>query len=160
MCAKSKSLQSQTPYPYLDREAWRAAVHGVAKSQIRLSNWTELNYPYSLFWWLCLWCLKVWFVICYLFCSLVKVSYLLWFFLSIINTLILHQISSNGYIRSLLHSDSLVCYFWWFLLKAICFFIICFKGTLWGLVLRYSPLERISHGLCQASEGLDNSGSL
>ena len=24
-----------------DREAWRAAVHGVAKSQTRLSNWTE-----------------------------------------------------------------------------------------------------------------------
>ena len=24
----------------MDREAWRAAVHGVAKSQIRLSNWT------------------------------------------------------------------------------------------------------------------------
>ena len=27
----------------IDREAWRAAVHGVAKSQTRLSNWTELN---------------------------------------------------------------------------------------------------------------------
>ena len=27
----------------LDREAWRAAVHGVAKSQTRLSNRTELN---------------------------------------------------------------------------------------------------------------------
>ena len=25
-----------------DREAWYAAVHGVAKSQTRLSNWTEL----------------------------------------------------------------------------------------------------------------------
>ena len=27
----------------MDREAWRAAVHGVAKSQTRLSNSTELN---------------------------------------------------------------------------------------------------------------------
>ena len=27
----------------MDREAWRAAVHGVAKSLTRLSDWTELN---------------------------------------------------------------------------------------------------------------------
>ena len=27
----------------MDREAWRAAVHGVTKNQIWLSNWTELN---------------------------------------------------------------------------------------------------------------------
>ena len=26
-----------------DREAWRAAVHGVAKSRTWLSNWTDLN---------------------------------------------------------------------------------------------------------------------
>ena len=26
----------------MDREAWRAAVHGVAKSRTRLSDWTEL----------------------------------------------------------------------------------------------------------------------
>ena len=29
----------------MDREAWRAAVHGVAKSWTRLSDWTELKYP-------------------------------------------------------------------------------------------------------------------
>ena len=27
----------------MDREAWRAAIHGVVKSQTRLSDWTELN---------------------------------------------------------------------------------------------------------------------
>ena len=29
----------------MDREAWRAAVHGVAKSWTWLSDWTELNWP-------------------------------------------------------------------------------------------------------------------
>ena len=28
----------------MDREVWHAAVHGVTKSQIRLSDWTELNH--------------------------------------------------------------------------------------------------------------------
>ena len=27
----------------MDREAWRAAIHGVTKSRTRLSDWTELN---------------------------------------------------------------------------------------------------------------------
>ena len=41
----------------MDREAWRAVVHGVAKSWTRLSKWTELNWclfasvpPTALFW--------------------------------------------------------------------------------------------------------------
>ena len=38
----------------MDREAWRAAIHGVAKSQTRLSNWTELNWILCKhFWILC-----------------------------------------------------------------------------------------------------------
>ena len=32
----------------MDREAWRAVVHGVAKNQTRLSNWTELNWKNDL----------------------------------------------------------------------------------------------------------------
>ena len=31
----------------IDREAWRAAIHGVAKSQTRLSDWTELKLDLS-----------------------------------------------------------------------------------------------------------------
>ena len=30
----------------MDREAWRATVYGVTKSQTWLSNWTELNWSY------------------------------------------------------------------------------------------------------------------
>ena len=35
----------------MDKEAWRAVVHGVAKSQTRLSNWIELNWlwPMTIF---------------------------------------------------------------------------------------------------------------
>ena len=29
----------------MDREAWRAAIHGIIKSRTRLSDWTELNWP-------------------------------------------------------------------------------------------------------------------
>ena len=30
----------------MDRKAWPAAVHGVAKSWTQLTDWTELNFPY------------------------------------------------------------------------------------------------------------------
>ena len=32
----------------MDRESWRAPVHGVAKSRTRLSDWNELKWPYHL----------------------------------------------------------------------------------------------------------------
>ena len=31
----------------MDREAWRAVIHGVEKSQTRLSDWSELNWTES-----------------------------------------------------------------------------------------------------------------
>ena len=31
----------------MDREAWRAVIHGVTKSRTRLSDWTELKCPVS-----------------------------------------------------------------------------------------------------------------
>ena len=31
----------------MDREAWRAVVHGVTKSWTRLSDWTELNWTWT-----------------------------------------------------------------------------------------------------------------
>ena len=33
----------------MDREAWRAAIHGVTMSRTRLSNWTELNWVLTLY---------------------------------------------------------------------------------------------------------------
>ena len=33
----------------MDREAWRAAIHGVTKSWKQLSNWTELNWTTQLY---------------------------------------------------------------------------------------------------------------
>ena len=36
----------------MDREAWRAVIHGVAKSQTRLSDWTELNLKIIFRFWL------------------------------------------------------------------------------------------------------------
>ena len=36
----------------MDREAWRAAIHGVAKSRTRLSNWTESNV--GIYTWMCM----------------------------------------------------------------------------------------------------------
>ena len=35
-----------------DREAWRAAIHGVAKSRTRLSNWSDLMYTVLVFFFL------------------------------------------------------------------------------------------------------------
>ena len=39
----------------MDREAWRAANHGVAKSRTQLSNWTELNWINYVWNDICIW---------------------------------------------------------------------------------------------------------
>ena len=39
----------------MDSEAWRAAIHGVAKSWTRLSDWTELNWITTLWWFFAIW---------------------------------------------------------------------------------------------------------
>ena len=40
----------------MDREAWRAAIHGVAKSWTWLSDWTELNWKLNSSWQGLRWC--------------------------------------------------------------------------------------------------------
>ena len=42
-----------------DREAWSAAVHRVAKSQTRLSDWTECCLAFSELLWFMVWCLTI-----------------------------------------------------------------------------------------------------
>ena len=34
----------------IDREAWRAAIHGVAKSRTWLRDWTELKHFFKTIW--------------------------------------------------------------------------------------------------------------
>ena len=43
----------------MDREAWSAAVHGVAKSRTRLSNWTELIVFLDLYLYISYWILLI-----------------------------------------------------------------------------------------------------
>ena len=40
----------------MDRDAWRAVVHGVTKSRTWLSDWTELIYVYTYTCYLCIYC--------------------------------------------------------------------------------------------------------
>ena len=53
----------------MDREAWRAAIHGVTKSRTRLSDWTELIgiFIWFLFFSFLMWCVilicKEWFIL-------------------------------------------------------------------------------------------------
>ena len=47
LCGITDSLDTGLNQPrelVMDREAWSAAIHGVAKSRTQLSDWTELNW--------------------------------------------------------------------------------------------------------------------
>ena len=37
------STMSELQELVMDREAWRAAIHGAAKSRTQVSDWTEMN---------------------------------------------------------------------------------------------------------------------
>ena len=67
----------------MDRETWRAAIHGVTRSRTHLSDWTQLNWRsrliltiffivLSFFWFVCLDLL--FFLSCYLFLCLMSFS--------------------------------------------------------------------------------------
>ena len=59
----------------MDREAWRAAIHGVAKSQTQLSDWTELIV------WRVHWLLKIYLWNSYCYKSCLKESHrTFWYF--------------------------------------------------------------------------------
>ena len=47
-CTYTQVLAIELQELVMDREAWRAAVHRVAKSRTRLSDWTELNYSINI----------------------------------------------------------------------------------------------------------------
>ena len=53
----------------MDREAWRAAIHGVAKTRTWLSDWTELNWNE---WWVMLSIFHV--LLCHLYVFFAEIS--------------------------------------------------------------------------------------
>ena len=60
----------------MDSESWRAAIHGVANSWTRLSNWTELNWSLYSYEENCRLLKILWIVIC---CSECKYIVFIWF---------------------------------------------------------------------------------
>ena len=76
----------------MDREAWHAAIHGVAKSQTWLSDWTELNWNWSFTYFL-------WFLISHVLLSFLRFSQLY----------IPHLLLNFNFISN---SSSTLCVFW------------------------------------------------
>ena len=90
----------------MDREAWSTAIHGVTKGQIQVSDWTELNWNYSLinltpdlivkflFVWRCHTYLSDIFLKCFTFSIVFKILY---FLNSVLHHLLNHKIMVNFY---------------------------------------------------------------
>ena len=69
----------------MDREAWRAVIHGVAKSRTRLRDWTELN-------WTKFSKIKTW-ETAYLLLFLPHIQMKFWFILSIVTWSVILKVS-------------------------------------------------------------------
>ena len=61
----------------MDREAWRASIHGVAKSQTWLSDWTELNWCLISFYFLTIYLNVTLHLDCFSMGSLIYLHYIL-----------------------------------------------------------------------------------
>ena len=87
----------------MDRDAWHASVHGVAKSLIRLSDWTELNWGISYYFHLFSFCFFI------LFCG---------------------SDSHHSVLKVLIHSNSsvillLISFLFFFFFFSYCFVLAC-----------------------------------
>ena len=115
----------------MDREAWRAAIHGVTKSRTRLSDWTE----YSL----------MFFNLCYIgynfssfisyFVNLCPLSFSLWIWLNICKFCLSFQGTALGFLdlfyifRFLFISFPLYCFLLSLTLGSVCSF--SFRLFIW-----------------------------
>ena len=82
----------------MDREDWRAAIHGVAKSQTRLSDWTELNWDFVD-------CLFFFFNLLYHITHSFPFCFIVWKFSSIIFSVLWNYISVVIFLSSSLSAS-------------------------------------------------------
>ena len=85
----------------MDREAWRAAIHGVAKSRTQLSDWTELNWFIRNTWFVFRFCKAYSFKVCWTCYNIASVLPMFWVFvcfcfLFLAKTHVGSQLSNQG----------------------------------------------------------------